>query len=549
MDILQMSISAAVLITAVVILRALTLYKLPKRTFLILWGVVLCRLLIPFSIPFRLSFYTGVNMLLKKAPAFTVPAGSEAAIPAVLQATASEPAAGAAAGLPAGGGASPSFAPLVLLWFGGICICALFFTVSYIRYRREFNTALPVENAAVAAWRQAHPLRRAVQIRQSDRLDAPLTYGVFRPVVLVPKTTDWKDGEKLRYILAHEHVHIRRFDTLLKLLFTAALCVHWFNPLVWVMFLLVNRDIELACDEAVLKESGGGTKSDYAMALIGLEERKSRLMPLCNSFSKNAIEERIKAVMKSKKFTIPAILAAVVIVAAVTLVFATSKATPGVGAGTQTNSNAVEQAEIAAELQKEIGEQQKKIAELQKKIAEQNEHLQQMLEAAETDSGTAPNTGAPADTADDTASAPLDSPSVQLLSEKDWVWPCPDYTTVTSLYGMRLHPLSNEYVFLDHIDIDAPEGAAVVAALDGAVFEAGFHNEQGNYIVIDHGEGVQTVYRHLREMLVQVGDAVAAGDSIGAVGSTGAATGPFLAFCVYINAGSVNPHNFFDIKI
>ncbi|NLT15287.1 MAG: M56 family metallopeptidase, partial [Clostridiales bacterium] len=344
MDILQMSISAAVLIIAVVILRALTLYRLPKRTFLILWGVVLCRLLIPFSIPFRLSFYTGVNMLLKKAPAFTVPAGSEAAIPAVLQATASEPAAGAAAGLPAGGGASPSFAPLVLLWFGGICICALFFTVSYIRYRREFNTALPVENAAVTAWRQAHPLRRAVQIRQSDRLDAPLTYGVFHPVVLVPKTTDWKDGERLRYILAHEHVHIRRFDTLLKLLFTAALCVHWFNPLVWVMFLLVNRDIELACDEAVVKESGGGTKSDYAMALIGLEERKSRLMPLCNSFSKNAIEERIKAVMKSKKITIPAILAAVVIVAAVTLVFATSKATPGVGAGTRTNSNAVEQA-------------------------------------------------------------------------------------------------------------------------------------------------------------------------------------------------------------
>ncbi|NMA26013.1 MAG: peptidoglycan DD-metalloendopeptidase family protein, partial [Clostridiales bacterium] len=475
MDILQMSISAALLIVAVVILRALTLYRLPKRTFLFLWGVVLCRLLIPFSIPFRFSFYTGVDMLLKKAPAFTMPSAAETAIPAAFPAAAPETAAGAAV-LPAGG-ASPYLAPLLWLWLGGVCACALFFTAGYIRCRREFKTALPVENDAVTAWRRAHPLQRPVQIRQSDKLGAPLTYGVFRPVVLVPKTTDWKDEGKLRYLLAHEYVHIRRFDTLIKLLFTAAVCVHWFNPLVWVMFLLVNRDIELACDEAVLRESEGGTKSDYAMTLIGLEEKKTLLTPLCNSFSKNAIEERIKAVMKSRKYTIPAILAAVVIAAAVTLVFATSKTEPGNGAGLRTGASDEEPNG------KTIAEITRQIREVQKKTYEQHERLRQILEAAETSVSPYP-------------------PVVRLLSEKDWIWPCPDSKTVASRYGMRRHPIYNEYIFKDHIDINADEGSAVVAALGGTVYNTGFDDEQGNYIVIDHGGYITTVYRHLRETLV-----------------------------------------------
>lgn len=172
-------------------------------------------------------------------------------------------------------------------------------------------------------------------------------------------------------------------------------------------------------------------------------------------------------------------------------------------------------------------------------IAEQNERLRQMLEAAETDGGTH----------DAAAPVPPDSPDARLLSEKDWVWPCPESTTVTSRYGMRRHPIGNEYIFKDHIDIGADEGAAVVASLDGTVSETGFHNEHGNYIIIDHGDDVRTVYRHLRETLVRAGDTVAAGEMIGTVGSTGVATGPFLAFCVYIDAASVNPLIYFDMKI
>jgi hypothetical protein len=124
--------------------------------------------------------------------------------------------------------------------------------------------------------------------------------------------------------LAHEFVHIRRFDTVSKLALTAAVCVHWCNPLVWVMYVLANRDLELSCDESVIRLFGENTKSAYARTLIRMEERKSGLRPLCNNFSKNAIEERIVAIMKMKKTSLAAMLAAATLVVGVGTAFATS---------------------------------------------------------------------------------------------------------------------------------------------------------------------------------------------------------------------------------
>lgn len=91
------------------------------------------------------------------------------------------------------------------------------------------------------------------QIRQSDRIRAPLTYGVFSPVILVPKETNWTDETQLKYIL------------------TVAVCLHWFNPFVWVMYVLANRDIELSCDEMVVGIFGETMKSDYALTLTSLQ--------------------------------------------------------------------------------------------------------------------------------------------------------------------------------------------------------------------------------------------------------------------------------------
>lgn len=171
-----------------------------------------------------------------------------------------------------------------------------------------------------------YALRRTVRMRQSGRTVTPLTYGILRPMILLPETTDWSDGEQLAFVIAHEYVHIRRFDGLGKLLLTAAACVHWFNPLSWVMVVLANRDMEMSCDEAVVRSQGDDARSAYALALIGMEEKKRALSPIVNHFSKNAIEERIIAIMKIKHRSIwSAVLALAVVLGTVTA-FATSAA-------------------------------------------------------------------------------------------------------------------------------------------------------------------------------------------------------------------------------
>ena len=135
---------------------------------------------------------------------------------------------------------------------------------------------------------------------------------------------DWEDETGLQYILEHEFVHICRFDVIFKLLLLAAVCVHWFDPLVWVMYVLANRDIELSCDETVVHHFGSGTRASYAKVLIRMEETRSGFAPLCNHFSKNAMEERITAIMKTRKITVISLLLAAALVVGTVTVFATS---------------------------------------------------------------------------------------------------------------------------------------------------------------------------------------------------------------------------------
>lgn len=328
MTIMQMNYSAAVLILAIVILRAIALHKLPKRTFLILWSVVICRLLIPVSIPSPFSFYTGLSKVKRT---FMEPAAVTPAAPAIDVAEPVTSAVPAARNIfdATSRAVAGSSSLLTVIWMAGVFVCALFFMIAFIKWRREFQTSLPVTHEAAERWLREHPLRRKVQLRQSDRVQGPLTYGIIRPVVLLPRNTDWRDETRLQYILTHEYVHIRRFDALTKLLLAFVLCVNWFNPLVWVMYVLANRDIELSCDEAVVQTCGTSEKSAYALALIGLEEKKLRISSLFSSFSQSAIEERIVAIMKMKKTSLAGGLLALILITGITTAFATSASSTG----------------------------------------------------------------------------------------------------------------------------------------------------------------------------------------------------------------------------
>lgn len=321
MSILNMSFSGAVMIIAIIVIRALTINRLPKKTFLVLWGITLTRLLVPYSLPSAFSVYSLFDGLV--SPAKTEPFST--GVPAIQPAAIPMPNADVApsvTGVPAG--PSSIFEPYLLIWLTGVLFFAAFFAVAYLKCRREFREALPVENRFALDWLNAHQLRRTIRLRQSDRISAPLTYGVFRPVILLPKQTDWNDETTLAYVLTHEYVHICRLDAVTKLVLTAALCLHWFNPAVWVMYVLANRDIELSCDEAVIRRFGEHTKALYAMTLILMVETRSGHRPLCNNFSKHAIQERIIAIMKTRKSTWITTISALALVFGVTTAFATS---------------------------------------------------------------------------------------------------------------------------------------------------------------------------------------------------------------------------------
>lgn len=338
MKLLQMSLAGGVMILVITVIRALAIERLPKKTFLALWAAALARLLAPVSLPSALSIY---SLLARRAPA----AAEWTAVPALPDLpVAAETAAAAAAQQTA---SAPAAQPPVwtIVWAVGAAVCAVVFAVAYGRCCREFRASFPVENDVIRRWLQSHPLRRTVAIRQSGRISSPLTFGVLRPVILMPKKTDWTDETALRYVLEHEFVHIQRFDVLSKLLLIAAVCVHWFNPLVWVMYVLANRDLELSCDETVLRRFGGDVRAAYARVLIRMEAARGGFAPLCNHFGKNAIEERITAIMKTKRITIVSLGLAALLVAGTVTVFATSaqggtSGTPAKTAGAFAEENA-----------------------------------------------------------------------------------------------------------------------------------------------------------------------------------------------------------------
>lgn len=318
MSILQMSVSAGMLVIVIVIIRAVALNRLPKTMFCVLWGVALCRLLIPVPIPSRFSVYSIIGAVVERLPSYTAASAAvENSVPIVGPTGAAERI------VPPVQEQAFSVSPPTVIWLAGMFTALIFFAVVYLKNHRELRFALPLRDGFLDEWFAEHRLLRPIAILQSDRITTPVAVGIVRPRIILPKYMNMDDKQLLRYVLTHEYYHIRRFDTLWKLISAFALCLHWFNPLVWVMFILINRDVELACDEMVLRRFGADTRTAYACSIIGMAEKRRNLSPLYSGFSKNAAEERIVSIMKYKKSTITAIVLAVVLVAGVTTAFAT----------------------------------------------------------------------------------------------------------------------------------------------------------------------------------------------------------------------------------
>ena len=316
MSLFQMSVAGGVLILFIVVIRALAIHRLPKTTFLALWMIAALRLLLPFSIPLPFNIHIGLDVfsdVVQELPsgniASTLPGDSPPSYDI-----------GTAVPSPA----TEHISTFEILWLVGVLLLALYFSISYFRSMQKFRMSIPDNTPYIREWLTTHQIIRSIEARSSDLISSPLTYGILHPVILLPKKLDRNDQAALKYVLTHEYVHIRRFDAITKILFAAVLCIHWFNPLVWVMYVLANRDMELSCDAWVIRMMGAKNRSSYALMLIKMEERRNGMSALCSHFGKNAITERIEAIMKFKKTSILACAFALVLVVGATTAFATS---------------------------------------------------------------------------------------------------------------------------------------------------------------------------------------------------------------------------------
>ena len=317
MSLFQMSVAGGVLILFIVVIRALAIHRLPKTTFLALWMIAALRLLLPFSIPLTFNIHIGLDVfsdVVQELPsgniASTLPGDSPPSYDI-----------GTAVPSPV----TERISIFVMLWLVGALLLVLYFSISYLRSMRKFRMSIPDNTPYIQNWLTAHQISRPLAVRSSDLISSPLTYGILHPVILLPKKLDRNDQVALKYVLTHEYVHIRRFDAITKILFAAVLCIHWFNPLVWGMYVLANRDTELSCDAWVIRMTGVKNRSSYALMLIKMEERRNGMSALWNHFGKNAISERIEAIMKFKKTSILACALALALIAGATTAFAAAR--------------------------------------------------------------------------------------------------------------------------------------------------------------------------------------------------------------------------------
>lgn len=317
MSLFQMSVAGGVLILFIVLIRALAIHRLPKTTFLALWMIAALRLLLPFSIPLTFNIHIGLDVfsdVVQELPsgniASTLPGDSPPSYDI-----------GTAVPSPA----TEHISTFEILWLVGVLLLAIYFSISYFRSMRKFRMSIPDNTPYIQNWLTAHQISRPLAVRSSDLISSPLTYGILHPVILLPKKLDRNDQVALKYVLTHEYVHIRRFDAITKILFAAVLCIHWFNPFVWVMYVLANRDMELSCDAWVIRMMGAKNRSSYALMLIKMEERRNGMSALCSHFGKNAITERIEAIMKFKKTSIWACILALALIAGATTAFAAAR--------------------------------------------------------------------------------------------------------------------------------------------------------------------------------------------------------------------------------
>ena len=307
LEIVNRSIAASWIVIAVLILR-FCLKKAPKWVNVLLWGIVAVRLIFPFSIESALSLIPSAetvspSIMMETAPSVQtgVPALDQVINPVIDHSLSPAP----------GASANPLqiwISVMAAVWLAGAAALLLYSAISYWRLRRRVREAVILRD----------------NIYQSENAGSPFVLGIIQPKIYLPYSVD---SGALAYVIAHEQAHIRRGDHWWKPLGFLLLTVHWFNPLLWLSYILLCRDIELACDERVIREMGNEQRADYTRALVSCSVSRRSIAACPLAFGEVGVKTRVKSVMNYKKPAFWIILASALICAAAAVCFLTNPKT------------------------------------------------------------------------------------------------------------------------------------------------------------------------------------------------------------------------------
>ena len=272
LKILNMSISASWIAATVLLLR-LCLKRAPKWWNVLLWGLVAVRLMLPFSVESALSLLPRAEVV---RPAVIAPSVPGKAVPMI----------GGAAAIASGAKTQlPIWTILAWVWLFGVLVLVLYTLVSTLRLRHQVREAVRLQG----------------NIYQSEQVASPFVLGILRPRIYLPYHMDSREAQ---HVLAHEQAHLRRGDHFWKPLGFLLLTIHWFNPLMWLSYAMLCRDIELACDEKVIRDLRREERADYMQALVACSVNRRRIAACPLAFGETGVKERVKSVMNYKKPTL-----------------------------------------------------------------------------------------------------------------------------------------------------------------------------------------------------------------------------------------------------
>lgn len=394
---------------------------------------------------------------------------------------------------------------LTIAWAAAAAAALCYRLWAYGRFRREvLRQSRPVSDGEALALLEACKtrlgLRRSVALLENPAVETPLSTGLLRPAIVLPAGGTVR-REELRYVFLHELTHIKRGDLWVRLLAMLAAAVHWYDPLAYILKRGIRRVSEQSCDELVAGPLSGGQRFAYGSMLLRLAAEggaypQEWAAPLS---ARDTVERRLYSVLHPEKLKGRRRLLAL----GLSLVIAVCGATAAFAAQTPL---------VEGEALPPAGGQ----------------NLPQVVNV--------PN----APLTEEDSSLP-DAGTLALS------WPVQgDNRTVSSGFGYRWNPGGESRTLHDCMDIAAPEGEVVLAAADGTVSETGYDPVRGNYLILDHGGGVSTVYAACRNLEVKTGDTVQRGGMLAAVGSTGQSTGSHLCFRVLKDGAAQDPMDWFD---